>query len=93
MAMRPESAKSKTAWATGDELGVDNPAMSGRPVSRQSFGGDELGAAMENDLYDSTVQVTDDRNQPVVQVQEPEGGCWFKFKRGIRCKYIKMIID
>ena len=71
--MRPESSHSTSRNAWD---GIDNPTG-----PSPDYGGD-MSAAMEHDMYDGS------RNQPVVQVQESQSGCWFKFKRGIRCKYI-----
>ena len=75
MANRPASAASRNAWVT--DQGMDNSAY---------HGGDDVPAAMTSEAYDGSLRV-EEHQQPVVQVSEPENGCWFKFKRGIRCKY------
>ena len=80
---RPTSAHSRTAWS---DDGIDNP-MGPRAGSRNDIidADPDLPAAMESEMYDSTVRVED--NHPPVIVQETSNGCWFKFKRGIRCKF------
>ena len=79
---RPASAQSRTAW--GADGGIDNLAGP-RPDSRQSYGDPDMPAAMESDLYDPSLRA----DQPVVQVHEPNNGCWHKFSHGIRCEYIR----
>ena len=67
--------------------------MAGRPSSAQSRNawsddGNSSPAAMENEDFDSNIHVHPDGDQPQqVAVQEPQNGCWHKFKRGVRCKY------
>ena len=78
---RPQSARSRSAWDDDRDGAYDNPGM--RSESRQSMGPDDMVAAMEGELYrDDQVAVV----QPPVQVKEPPQGCWFKFKKGIRCE-------
>ena len=67
---RPESARSRTAWGDEPSGGYDNAGAS-------------YGEAMDGDNYDPSIQV---QQQNQVQVQEPQGGCWYKFTRGIRCE-------
>lgn len=68
--MRPESARSGTrsAW----DGGIDNPA------GPEPDYNEDVVAAMEHDMYDGS------QTQAVVQVQETNKGCWYKFKRGVR---------
>ena len=73
MTNRPGSATSRNAWVT--DQGMDNGA----------YHGDDLPAAMESEAYDGSLRV-EEHQQAVVQVAEPPNGCWFKFKKGIRCK-------
>lgn len=69
---RPASASSRHAW--GGE-GVDNSAY-----------GDDLPAAMESEAYDRNENNSGAPDQQAVQVAEPQSGCWYKFKKGVRCK-------
>ena len=66
--------------------------MAGRPSSAQSRNawsddGNSIPAAMQNEDFDSNIHVHPDSDQPQqVAVKEPPSGCWYKFKRGVRCK-------
>ncbi len=46
----------------------------------------------EGDGYDQR-SITHTSHHQEVEVREPESGCWFKFKKGIRCKYFKICLD
>ena len=81
---RPASARSRSAWDDGADGGYDNQGMQMRSDSRASMG-DDMGQ-MDSDLYDPSVRVD---QQPVVQVQEPPSGCFHKFKKGVRCKFLE----
>ena len=84
---RPSSASSRRAWDL-NEGGIDNPAG---PQSRQSYSDSmDQPAAMENEMYvDGTVHVVDGRTaeDEHIIVEEPQG-CWWKFKKGLRCEYL-----
>ena len=69
--------------------GVDNGAM--------AYGEDFNPSAMEGEAYDRNQNNAlggepDAPQQPVVQVAEPQNGCWFKFKKGVRCKCLKFYL-
>ena len=76
---RPASAQSRTAWGEG----IENAGA--------SYDGDQP-AAMENETYDSSIHVEQNRDHQAVQVHEPPSGCWYKFGRGVRCKLDNIII-
>jgi len=68
---RPQSASSRHAWG-GD--GADNMGY-----------GEDLPAAMESEAYDPSRNANMNINQnQAVEVAEPQSGCWFKFKKGVR---------
>lgn len=67
---RPPSASSRRAW---DGEGVENCAY-----------GADLPAAMESEVYDRNQSNGNPDQATAVQVADPQAGCWFKFKRGVR---------
>ncbi len=81
--LRPQSARSRSAW-DNEHGGYDNQGMS-RPDSRQSDYGAE---GMADEQFDNSIRV----DQPVVQVDEPPSGCWYKFKKGVRCEFQSFLI-
>ena len=85
---RPTSAQSRRAW---DDDGIDNPAG---PQSRGIYPDDDLPAAMECEMYNPSVAMPDSQggHGNVVQVHETGDGILFKFKKGVRCKFLKIVI-
>ena len=74
---RPASAQSRTAWS---DDGVDNP-------------GADMPAAMEEEDYDMQMEANANNNRGGdVQVTE-SNGCLAKFGRGIRCKFLAILVS
>ncbi len=89
---RPESSRphssvsqrSRSAW-DNEQGGYDNKGMDS-PTSRQSS---DYGAeGMSDENFDNTVRV----EQAVEQADEPPSGCWYKFKKGVRCEFQHCLI-
>ena len=78
---RPQSARSRSAWDDGSG-GYDN----------QGGPDDLMVGAMQDEMYDPNVTVdttsvvAHNQPPPVVHVQDPPQGCWYKFKKGVRCE-------
>ena len=72
---RPDTAGSRRAWDENDDGGYDNPVQGMDDE-------DDMGPRpMQNEEQPPAVMV-----EQIPQEQEQQSGCWFKFKKGVRCK-------